>query len=524
MNGTERAAAASAMFRDRGVLRMGIHGASMLPSLATPMVLQLGNAHGARIGDVLVFWNGEVDVAHRVVAIEANGFRTAGDAQPHVVEAVPFERVVGRVVAVWSDASAGGRRVDDRRHRLRGWYFARFHRLRRRVHIASNKARDLIERARPQRRARVAPRLVEAIAAVVRSDPARLVAALTYDADALGPMEDRHRCAAMFGDAARRLGVVGQLPPEVAAGLRRARLDAVIATGRMERALDRTVTVLRSAGIEFALLKGAARVYGKLPGAAFHPSDDIDVFVDARAVDDTERALLAHGWTCPYSADERERFRRHHHHAAPLDSPDGEFPVEIHHALAPPGTLSSETTWTALRERLVRVDGIAGPALQLDRVATAFHLAVHAIGLTRLRDIALLAFLLPAMTAAERGIFESMLAAERRDPVRLAAAAALAARTAGIAFPERAGVAAYVQWALRREDLPLRLRRRSDAADLCFARPGAPWAAMPQLAPWWTHGADVSALPLRIVGRCATSAFAAAYAARMPEEGVPSVH
>jgi hypothetical protein len=513
----ERRESAIAMLRDSGLLRIALNGSSMLPSLLEPMVLQIGSAQRAAVGDVLVFDNGELDVAHRIVSIESNGFRTAGDAQPHVVEFVPFASVLGRVIAVWSDASPAQRRVDGRAHRMRGWYFARFHRVRRLLHIARAKARDIVERARPQRRARLAPRLIAAIGAVARRDSDALVTALAADAGAFAEIAKRHRCDAMLGDAARRFEVSGRLAPALTTHLRRAGLNALIANGRMEGAVNRTVAVLRSAGIDFALLKGAARVYSKLPGGALHPSDDIDIFVPTGAVDAAILALQARGWGCAESPAERERFRRHHHHAVPLFSPNRDFPVEIHRELALPGTLSLDTSWNALRGHLVRVDGSAGPVWQLDRVGTALHLAIHAIGLARLRDIALLAMLLPALSAGERRMFWDMLGTERRDPIRLAASAALASRAAGIPFPEGPGVASYIGWALRREDLPPRLRWRCDAAELWFARPDAPWAGMNQLAPWWTRGANAARLPLRIFGHCATSIVAAIYAARLPD-------
>jgi hypothetical protein len=489
----------------------------MLPSIAEPMVMQIGGPGRAHIGDVLVFRDRDALIAHRIVAIDANGFRTAGDAQPHVVESVSRERVVGRVVAVWSDTSDRPCRIDDRAHRVRGWYYARFHPVRRVMRVVQTKMRYVIEHAPPQRRVRVAPRFVAAIGAIARGEPQALVDALACEGDAIAALDRRHRCAAMFGDAAQRLGVAQRLRPDVAAELRRARVEAVLATGRMTAALDRTVRVLRAAGVEFALLKGAARVYGKVPGAAYHPSDDIDIFVRAGDVDIAVCALEAQGWSARESAVARRRFRRHHHHAAPLFSPSGDYPVEIHHALALPGTLSLDTTWEALRAHIVPLDGDAGPVAQLDRVGTALHLAIHAAGLARLRDVALLSFALMRLGANERQALERIVSAERRDPVRLAASLALAARAAGIVWNERAGVTDYLRWALRREDLPIALLGRADAADVYFARPDAPWAAMHRLAPWWIRRAQAPLLPLHVAGCCATSVLAAAYAARMRE-------
>ncbi|HEY5341871.1 MAG TPA: nucleotidyltransferase family protein [Candidatus Aquilonibacter sp.] len=487
----------------------------MLPSIAEPMVLQLGPLAPARIGDVLVFQQGDVNVAHRIVAIEADGFRTAGDAQPHIVEAVPFERALGRVLAIWSDDSVTARRVDDRLHRLRGWYYARFHAGRRALRNAREKARDLIERARPQRRARLAVRLVASITAVQRADAAALLEALRCEAEALARIDERHRCAPMLGEAARRLGLTERLPPDVAAQLRRARLDAVLATGRMQRAIHRTVEVLRASRIEFVLLKGAARVYGAAPGAAYHPSDDIDVLVHARDVDRAVAALRAQGWAFRDADREVGHFRARHHHAASLFSPEGDYPVEIHHELAPLGSLSVDTTWDALRAHFVPLAGSAGTVLQLDPFGTALHLAIHAIELRRLRDIALLACALPALTVDQLEMLAETVRAERRDPVRLAAAVALAARIADVPWIERAGVDAYIRWALRREDLPKRLRQRSDAAEAYFARPNAPWSAMHKLVPWWSRGDQLIALPGRVLGRCASNALALLYATQM---------
>jgi hypothetical protein len=515
VNGQERFAAAAGLLREKGRLRVALRGGSMRPSFAEPMVLQVGPLGNARIGDVVVFKHGEIDVAHRIVAVDADGFRTAGDAQPQVVEVVPAGCVVGRVLAVWSDGSPAARRIDGSFHRARGWYYAHFHALRRAVRDACDKASELIERARPRHRARVATRIVAGIAAVQQGDADALVAALSCDAETLARTDARHRCSALFGEAIQRFGVAERLAPDIAAHMRRARLQAVLGTSRMQRALERTIEVLRTAGIDFALLKGAARVYGAAPGAAQHASDDIDVLVHPRDVDRAVAALRNRGWAYRDTASEIRRFRAHGHHAASLFSPDGDFPVEVHFALADPGTLTLETSWDALSGHLVPLDGSAGRVLQLDAVASALHLAVHAIGLTRLRDIALLAAALRLLSERERGVLERLVQTESREAVRLNAAIALAARIAGVAWTESADVETYLRWALRREDLPQRLRVRSQAAEVYFARPRAPWAAAHMLVPWWSRGVELIALPSRVAGQCASNIAAIAYAARM---------
>ncbi len=518
MTTEERFSTVAAMLHDNERLRLVIRGRSMQPSISEPMLLQIGPAAKARVGDVLVFTNGSVLIAHRIVGKAAGAFVTAGDAQPQIVESVLPEQIVGRVCAIWSDASPTARRVDRRLHHLRGWYYAHLHGLRRAIRDCCEKARDLAVRAQPRRRARVAAGLIEAIAAMQRDDATALLAAVGGgDAEAIERIDKRHRCAALLGEGVRRLGVTDRLSPDVAARLRQARLHAVYGAGKMGEAVHRTVKALREANIEFALLKGAARMYGSKPESAYHPSDDVDVLVRGGDVDRAVTALRARGWEFRDAPSDVRRMRERHHHAASLFSPGGDFPVEIHHELAEPGSLSLATGWDALREHLVPLDGAAGSVLQLDRFATALHLAIHAIGLTRLRDIALLASMLRTLSRDELATLKKTVDGERRDFVRLDASVALAARISRVPWTSPAAVASYITWALCREDLPKRLRLRSGAAEVYFACPHVPWAALRHLVPWWSRGAQIFVLPARVVARCVSNALALAYAMQMRE-------
>jgi hypothetical protein len=510
-----RRARIAAMLCEHDALRMPIVGCSMQPSLGEPMILQIGPAAGARTGDVLIFRSGDTHVAHRIIGETPGTYHTSGDAQPHVVEAVRAQQVVGRVVAVWSDGSPTATRVDGRMHRLRGWYYARFHAVRRAVRIVRMRADDLLVRLQPHRRRRTMQGIVDALAAAARNDAVRLARALDFDALRFRAVDRRHRTGAMLGEAARRLGVVDALPNGIADSLRRARLSAALEATRMQRAVETTIAILREAGIPFALLKGAARIYAGSPEAACHPSDDVDVLLRR---DDVERAVAAfveRGWYHRDDAARIERFRRSHHHAASLYPPTGGYPVELHHALARPGTLSTATDWDALEPFVVTQKGSAGTVLVLDAAGAALHLAIHAIGLSRLRDVALLAALLPRLTFAERAALRNAIAAERHDPIRLAAGVALAARIAGVSWPHDPAVDAYIEWALRREDLPERLRTRCGAIEARAAWPHAAGMAWRALVPWWSREAQLLALPLRLPARCASNLAAFAYAALM---------
>jgi hypothetical protein len=123
--------------------------------------------------------------------------------------------------------------------------------------------------------------------------------------------------------------------------------------------------------------------------------------------------------------------------------------------------------------------------------------------------------MLPTLSNSDLHVLKQAVRAECRDQIRLAAAVALAARVAGMWWVERPEVTAYIRWALRREDLPSRLRMRSHAAEAYFARPDAPWTAVHELVPWWSRGGQILAVPGRVVGRFAANALALTYAMRM---------
>ena len=341
--------------------------------------------------------------------------------------------------------------------------------------------------------------LIEALRAAQRRDRADLTAALSHSVQFTTENDARHRCAAVLGEAARRLDIVDALPADAAAHLRSARINAIIGTSRMHRAVSKSIAILETAGIDFALLKGAARIHDRDSDAAYHPSDDIDILVRGIDVDAAVTVFLVNGWSQRESAAEIQRFRR-----------------EIHRALSMSSHLSTPTDWEALQVFFVPLATASTSAWQFDALGTALHLTLHAIGLTRLRDVALLARLLPTLTAENRLELRRIVARERRDPVRLAAPLALAAYIAGIPWPSDSRVNQYIRWALRREDLPGGMRIRSDAVETYFARPDAPWMALTRLVPWWSRGIQRYAVPGRIIARSASNLAAILYANMLP--------
>jgi hypothetical protein len=128
-------------------VRFAMRGSSMLPLLREPMILEVAPlTPRTRVGDVIVFACGDIQVAHRVIRYDGVRYLTSGDAQPLVIEEVGPADILGRVECVWQNAAASARRVDVGAHRLRGWWYANAHPVRARAAGARALAKRTIHR------------------------------------------------------------------------------------------------------------------------------------------------------------------------------------------------------------------------------------------------------------------------------------------------------------------------------------------------------------------------------------------
>lgn len=450
-----KSAAPESWYRGTRTIRLPIAGKSMMPLIREPMVLEVATLAGtAREGNIIVFADRGSFIAHRVVSVTAAEYSTAGDAQPWLIESVPKENVIGIAVGVWSDRSPQARRIDGSIFRLCGFAFARFHGVRFLLSTAKRRFLSAMSILSPFKR----PRTTLAFIALLRREiRGHSGGACDIEQPALKRIALRHRCSAVFARAIN------------ATDCRKEITRARLRTAQMHQEVNGVVKVLQDAKVTVALLKGAARVYSGHPEASDHPSDDIDVFVKLQDMDAACAALRAAGYVHRCSEPQIERYRRKHHHAAPLFHPARRYSVEVHHALAPPGALSTALEWISVEEHLCWIDGAAGKVMVLDDVASALHLAAHAIALRRLRDIFLLAQRLRRLNTEQTRELQRITKAESRDPVRLTASFVLAAWLAGVPWPCAPNVTRYLDWALRRSDLPRYLRAHADIADAFYA-------------------------------------------------------
>jgi len=445
--------------------KVAMSGVSMLPLLREPMTLALGPARDLRVGDVVAYVHRETIVAHRVVGFLPGGIQTSGDAFPHVADAIDRADVIGLVAAVFADDKPDARRIDSWWFRIRGHWMAQS----RDTRCTLMRLRRIVRAATPWRRPRAFGALVESLSAVEQRDRARLLRAIAaVDPSALAATAARHRCAGLLADGVRRLAVEHSALDGLSAALQAAGRAAVARSFVLRERINNVCEALTKSGVDFALLKGAARLYSGEAGAELHWSDDIDVLVKRTDLDAAAAAIQAAGYRERAGAVQSARYRAHHHHAAPLYPLGGGPPVELHVFLARPGATSLALDWNSLAAHFQRVVGPAGPVRCLGPVAAATHLAVHSIGLPRLRDVMVLARLLRANERSFAGELSAAIHNERTDPVRLQASVLMAARIAGVQCSASRAADRYLEWVSRREDLPRYLRRRSQLIEAWY--------------------------------------------------------
>lgn len=169
-------------------------------------------------------------------------------------------------------------------------------------------------------------------------------------------------------DDATRTGFAGELE-----GFAVAHTLNTDRNAQLLKQLERVVTRLNQAGIKPVVLKGAAHLAtGLWPTPGSRLVSDIDLLVDAEALEPAFSALEAFAGIGPQNRGHPEVNARHKH-MMPVINAGGPAAVELHHALYA-GTASRLAPVGLLRERARPIRLGAGEALILsptDRVLTA---------------------------------------------------------------------------------------------------------------------------------------------------------
>jgi hypothetical protein len=134
----------------------------------------------------------------------------------------------------------------------------------------------------------------------------------------------------------RQRGQLEGLPLKARDHLEAARIGAESTQTAVRFEVNRVRRALGDRDVPIVLLKGAAYLLADLPPAHGRTVGDLDVLVPRERIDEVERVLVEEGWAVaaldPY---DQRYYREWTHEIPPLEHPQRETPLDIHHTIAP---------------------------------------------------------------------------------------------------------------------------------------------------------------------------------------------
>ena len=185
----------------------------------------------------------------------------------------------------------------------------------------------------------------------------------------------RSSLLARLGVQLAEQGLLGRIPAKARDQIRAACIAAESSQTAVRFEVNRVLRALSNAAVPIVLLKGAAYLAANLPPASGRHVGDLDLMVPRDRIESVERTLIASGWTRaeldPY--DDRY-YRQWAHEIPPLQHPDRETPLDVHHTIVP---LTSRTRpdAAALFAASLRLPG--SPLRVLAPADMVLHSAVH---------------------------------------------------------------------------------------------------------------------------------------------------
>ena len=147
----------------------------------------------------------------------------------------------------------------------------------------------------------------------------------------------RHGLLARLYAAMTARGSLDQIPAKALTHLRAAAITAESSQTAVGYEINRVLRALGGMDVPVVLLKGAAYMAAGLPPARGRLVGDLDLMVPRSRIDEVERALVSNGWAASeISAYDQRYYRDSMHEIPPLQHPQRDTPVDIHHTIAPP--------------------------------------------------------------------------------------------------------------------------------------------------------------------------------------------
>lgn len=130
-------------------------------------------------------------------------------------------------------------------------------------------------------------------------------------------------------------GVFDQVPFKARSHMHAARIAALSSQLAVRFEVNRILRALRGHDVPIVLMKGAAYVHAGLPPAPGRFVGDLDLMVPRARIAEVEHTLLAHGWAAAeLDAYDQRYYREWTHEIPPMQHPERDTPVDIHHTIA----------------------------------------------------------------------------------------------------------------------------------------------------------------------------------------------
>lgn len=149
-------------------------------------------------------------------------------------------------------------------------------------------------------------------------------------------LQARHQgLLAKLAGALQELDLFDGAPAKARAHMHAARIAALSTQTAVRFEVNRVMRALQGIAGPVVLMKGAAYVQAGLPAARGRFVGDVDLMVPRAQIEAVEQQLLSAGWNgAELDAYDQRFYREWTHEIPPMQHPDRDTPVDIHHTIA----------------------------------------------------------------------------------------------------------------------------------------------------------------------------------------------
>lgn len=149
-------------------------------------------------------------------------------------------------------------------------------------------------------------------------------------------LQARHQgLLAKLSDGLHAQDLFDRAPAKARAHMHGARIAALSTQTAIRFEVNRVMRALEGLTGPVLLMKGAAYVHAGLMAARGRFVGDVDLMVPRAQIEEVEQRLLAAGWDCADLDDyDQQYYREWTHEIPPMQHPERDTPVDIHHTIA----------------------------------------------------------------------------------------------------------------------------------------------------------------------------------------------